>query len=143
MKHLHLLTVLFFFAAVTTSAQSVNDLLVGGSIDVIKSDIDNAFEKGQLGFEANYFATRDLSISAGAELWTDDNSSFAFGMRYYFNDQIFMRARGLIGDNDFSIGAGWVKPVWTDFRFEGLADFYFEGTFAIRAGLAYIIRVTH
>jgi hypothetical protein len=60
--------------------------------------------------------------------------------RRYPLDHFFTRARGLIGKNDLSLGAGWAKPIGSNFRFEAISDYYFEGEFAIRVGLMYLIR---
>jgi hypothetical protein len=120
-------------------SQSSNDLMVGGAFDFIKTDIDNILEKAQIGFEVNYFVVRKFTITAGAEFWTDADESFVFGSRYYFTDNFFARARGIIGENDFALGGGMVIPIQNNWRWESMADFYFEGELAIRTGVAYVI----
>jgi len=51
-----------------------------------------------------------------------------------------VRARGLIGENDLSLGAGWNQPLSESWRFEAIGDFYFTGEFAARLGAVYILR---
>lgn len=114
--------------------------MLGGGIDLFKTDNTGAFEKTQVGFEANYFVIRKFSVAAGAEIWTRSEESFAFGFRWYMIDNVFLRCRGLIGENDFSIGAGGAIPLKQNLRLEIVGDFYFEGEFALRTGLAYILR---
>ena len=130
---------LFIFSAPVFS-QSARDFMIGGGFDVIKSDNDKLFDKAQIGFEANYFVIREVTLNAGFEIWTNRDESFVFGARWYFLDNFFMRGRGLIGANDFSLGAGGAIPLNPNFRLEIIGDFYFEGDFAVRTGIAYIIR---
>lgn len=114
--------------------------MIGGGFDLIKSDNDKLFDKAQVGLEANYFVTREVTLNAGVELWSNQNESFTFGARWYFVDNFFMRGRGLIGENDFSLGAGGAIHLKPNLRLEIIGDFYFEGDFAVRTGVAYIIR---
>ena len=114
--------------------------MIGGGFDVIKTDNDKLFDKLQVGFEANYFVIREFTATAGIEIWTYRDESFVIGSRWYFMDNLYMRFRGLIGENDFSIGAGGAIPLKPNLRLEIVGDFYFEGDFALRTGLAYIIR---
>jgi hypothetical protein len=122
-------------------AQSNNDIMIGGSLDLIKTDYSSFLDKAQIGLEANYFVVRHFAASGGVELWTKDKSSFMMGMRWYPVDHVFVRFRGLIGANDVSIGGGWVKPINDSWRFEAIGDFYVAETeFAIRAGMSYVIK---
>jgi hypothetical protein len=130
-----------FLSPLFSAAQSTNDILVGGGSDLIKSDIREVFDKAQLGVEANYFVVRHFAVGAGAELWTGQHHSFVMGVRWYADDNFFARFRGLIGANDASLGVGWSKPILTDWRVEALGDFYFKGTFGLRAGVAYVIKI--
>ena len=121
-------------------AQSSNDIMVSGGFDLIKTDYDKAFDKVQLGFEANYFVIRHFSVGAGVEIWSREKNSFVMGMRWYANDNIYVRFRGLIGVNDAAIGAGYSKAINKDWRIDGIGDFYFDaGQFGLRAGVSYII----
>jgi len=110
------------------------------NLDLIKSDNDGYFEKTQIGFEVNYFFLRRFTITTGVEVWTRDAPSFVIGTRWYPINNAFIRARGLYGQNEISIGAGWAKPMTEVLRFESMTDFYFSGNFTIRAGFAYIIK---
>lgn len=134
------LLIIFVFV-LPTFAQSNNDIMIGGSLDLIKTDYSNFLDKAQIGLEANYFVVRHFAASGGVELWTNQKSSFMMGMRWYPVDHVFVRARGLIGANDVSLGGGWVKPINDTWRFEAIGDFYIADTeFAIRAGLSYVIK---
>jgi hypothetical protein len=139
MKKLIIASLFFCGLMPTAHAQSTHDIMVGGAQDLIKTDNNKLFDKAQLGVEANYFIIRHFSVGAGAELWTNQKSSFVMGMRWYANDNFFVRFRGLIGENDASLGAGWSQPLNKDWRIEGMGDFYFKGDFALRAGFAYVI----
>jgi hypothetical protein len=133
---------LIFILAVTLSfSQSSQDFMLGGGLDLLKTDNEKLFDKAQVGIELNYFVIRKVTLTAGVEIWTRRDESFVFGSRYYFTDHIFARARGLIGENDFSLGLGGAVALKKNLRFELLGDFYFkEGEFALRSGLAYILR---
>lgn len=127
------------FCASQSYSQSSNDLMIGGAMDFLKTDNDKLFDKAQIGLEVNYFVVRKFTVTAGVEIWTNRDESFVFGSRYYFTDHFFARGRGLIGENDFSLGAGGAIALKKNWRFELIGDFYFEGEFAVRTGLAYII----
>lgn len=115
--------------------------MIGGSLDLIKTDYSSFFDKAQIGLEANYFVVRHFAASGGVELWTRQKSSFMMGMRWYPADHVFVRVRGLIGANDVALGGGWVKPINDTWRFEAIGDFYIADTeFAIRAGISYVIK---
>ena len=121
--------------------QSTHDILVSGGLDLIKSDNIKLFEKAQIGLEGNYFIQRHFSAGLGVEIWTNQKSSFVLGARWYADDHLFFRLRGLIGINDASAGIGWSKPLNEKWRFEGIGDFYFNRSdFALRAGVGYVIR---
>lgn len=141
MKTIFSILFLLTFFTLPALAQSNNDIMVGGSMDLIKTDYSSFFDKGQMGLEANYFVVRHFAASGGVELWTRQKSSFMMGMRWYPLDHVFVRMRGLIGANDVSIGGGWVKPINETWRFEAIGDFYVAKTeFAIRAGVGYVIK---
>lgn len=135
---------LFFLSLVCLSgslfAQSSHDFMIGGGLDFLKTDNQDLFKKAQIGFEANYFVIRKFTVTAGVDLWTERKSSFVFGSRWYLADKFFTRFRGLIGQNDFSIGAGGALPFQKNWRFELIGDFYFKGEFAVRTGVAYVIK---
>jgi hypothetical protein len=122
------------------NAQSSNDIMVSGGFDLIKTDYNEAFGKAQIGFEANYFVIRHFSVGAGVDIWGKQRNSFVMGMRWYANDNIFVRFRGLIGANDAAIGAGYSKAINKDWRVDGIGDFYVDaGEFGLRLGVSYII----
>ncbi|MBX2969734.1 MAG: hypothetical protein KF803_10220 [Cyclobacteriaceae bacterium] len=123
----------------TAFAQSSQDFMIGGGLDFLKTDNQEILQKAQFGFEANYFVIRKFTVTAGVELWTERESSFVFGSRWYLADKFFTRFRGLIGQNDFSIGAGGAIPFKRNWRFELIGDFYFDKEFAVRTGVAYVI----
>lgn len=127
--------------AVLTQAQSTHDVLVGGGMDLIKTDNNALFKKAQFGFEANYFVVRHFTVGVGTEIWTtNQRNSFVMGMRWYANDHVFVRFRGLIGANDATIGLGYAKPISRNVLFESMGDFYFAGNFGLRFGLSFILK---
>lgn len=117
--------------------------MVGASMDIVKSDYDAILEKVQAGAEVNYFLSRKFTITGGYEYWSVEGSSAVMGARWYPVREAFLRVRGFIGANDLAIGGGWARPLNPSWRIESMVDFYFEGNFAIRAGLVYIIRRKH
>jgi hypothetical protein len=121
-------------------SQQKNDFLVGGAFDLIKTDNEGFVQKAQVGGEFNYFFARRFAATAGLDIWANNTMSFVFGARCYPIEHFFVRTRGLIGKNDVSIGAGWTKPLGSNFQFEAIGDYYFENEFAIRVGLMYLIR---
>jgi hypothetical protein len=123
------------------AAQNANDLMITGGLDLIKTDNIKLFDKAQIGFEAHYFVTRRFTTSVGMEIWTFQDESFVFGSRWYLQDNLFIRGRALIGENDFSLGIGGSFPLKNSFRAEVAGDYYFKGEFALRGGFAYIIRM--
>ncbi|MBL7857223.1 MAG: hypothetical protein JNM57_06000 [Cyclobacteriaceae bacterium] len=135
-----LLTACLCFLISAAHSQIAHDYMIGGGLDLIKTDNHSFFGKAQLGTEFNYFLARPFTATAGFEFWTDDKISFVLGSRWYPIEDFFVRARGLIGENDLSLGAGWSKPLNDNLRFEAIGDFYFAGEFSIRAGVAYLIR---
>jgi hypothetical protein len=137
----YLLTFLFVCCLLSfSSAQIAKDFMIGGGFDLIKTDNDNFVEKVQIGIEGNYFITRQFTASVGAELWSSDESSLALGVRWFPVEEAFIRMRGLIGENDLSLGGGWTKPINEKLKFEAMGDFYFEGELAIRVGIMYVLR---
>ncbi len=132
--------ILIIAAAHFIIAQSSNDIMVSGGFDLVKTDYNEAFGKAQIGFEANYFVVRHFSVGAGVDIWSKQKDSFIMGMRWYANDNIFVRFRGLIGANDAAIGAGYSKAINKDWRVDGMGDFYVDaGEFGLRLGVSYII----
>jgi hypothetical protein len=133
------LFVLFFSLVVVSYAQVTNDIQIGGNFDMMKTDNDRFLGKGQFGLEGNYFITPKFTATAGFDIWTDEEFNVVIGGRWYPVEEAFVRFRGLIGENDLSLGAGWIMPINRNWRFEAIGDFYFSIDFAIRAGVAYTI----
>jgi hypothetical protein len=136
---------IFFFTAcfiITTSfSQIAKDFMIGGAVDLIKSDQDGYFKRALGGVEVNYFFSRKFTGTGGMEYWTEGNEvSFVVGGRWFPVPEAFIRLRGLVGANDISIGGGWAKPLNENWRFEAIGDIYVEGHIAIRAGVAYVFR---
>lgn len=126
-------------------AQSTKDILIGSGFDLVKTDIAKVFDKAQIGFEGHFFIVRHFAAGAGVEYWTTgQKSSFMLGVRYYATEKLFLRFRGLIGANELALGVGWSHPLNASFRAEAMGDFYMINTdFALRAGIAYIIKLKH
>ncbi len=136
-----ILSVVLISISLFVYAQSTHDILIGGGLDIIKTDNPGVFEKAQVGFEGNYFVVRHFAVGIGAEIWTERRNSFTMGARWYANDNWFVRFRGLIGANEAAIGAGYAKPLTQYLRLEGMGDFYLDSTeFGIRIGLSYVIK---
>jgi hypothetical protein len=136
-----IILIILFCITTTLHAQITNDLLLSGAPDILKSDNTGIFEKAQLGLEAIFFVKRNFTVSAGIDMWTERDDSFIFGSRWYFYKNFCSRFRALIGENDFSIGLGGAIPINANWRFEIMGDYYFEREVALRAGVAYLIRL--
>ncbi|HOX83563.1 MAG TPA: hypothetical protein PLJ60_13560 [Chryseolinea sp.] len=137
----YLFFLILIFSTSFSYAQIAKDILVGGSFDLIKTGNEGFMKKVQMGVEGNYFLTRNFTASAGVDFWTGDHISLVLGGRWYPVENVFIRARGLIGENDFSVGGGWSKPFGEHWKFEAMGDFYFKIDFAIRVGAVYVIRM--
>jgi hypothetical protein len=137
-----LLIVVFILGMVNwVSAQSTSDIMIGGGVDFIKTDNPGVFEKSQIGFEVNYFVVRHFAVGLGAEIWSNQKNSFAMGARWYANENVFLKFKGLIGANDVALGGGYAKALTQYLRLEGMGDFYVNNSeFGIRIGLAYVIK---
>jgi hypothetical protein len=141
-KILAVFTVVFF--TLNAYPQIAKDFMIGISADIVKSDYDGLFEKIQGGVEVNYFISRKFTMTAGGEIWTrGEEISLVMGARWYPVAEAFLRLRGLVGANDISLGGGWAKPLNEHWKFEAIADYYFEGDLAIRGGFIYVIRRKH
>lgn len=141
MKNILILAFLGVTFSLPALSQSTRDFLVGGGLDIVKTDILKVFDKAQVGAEAHYFVVRHFAVGAGIEAWSKQKNSFMLGMRWYATDNIFVRFRGLIGINDAVLGAGYSKAISKFWRLEGMGDYYFDASeFAVRAGVSYVIR---
>ncbi|HLZ16614.1 MAG TPA: hypothetical protein VKQ08_06220 [Cyclobacteriaceae bacterium] len=134
-------TFLVCLSALIGRAQSTRDVMIGGGLDVIKSGSDGLLQRAQVGLEAHYFVQRHFAVGIGTELWTrPQKNSFMMGMRWYANDHVFVRFRGLIGTNDVALGLGYAKPLSQYVRLDCMGDFYFAGAVGLRGGISYILR---
>lgn len=131
--------IFLWLGALHAIAQDASDYVIGIHGDLVKTDNASMFGKAQLGAEVNYFVNNKFTVGTGVEVWTDEDFSFVIGARYYPGENGFIRLRGLVGEDDLSVGAGWVKPLKENFRMEAIADFYFSIDFSIRAGIVYVI----
>jgi len=132
---------ILFTVASMVKAQTSGNIMAGGGMDLIKSDINGFAEKVQVGFEANYFINRSFSVSGGFEIWSSNNNSFILGLRWYPVQKLFLRFRGLIGQDDVGIGAGYAHVLNANWRLEGITDYYLDqGELGFRIGAAYVIR---
>jgi hypothetical protein len=139
MKYLFIAFLLVSISPASYS-QIAHDFMLSTGLDLIKTDNDGVLEKAQTGFEVNYFITRKVSGTAGAEIWSDQKDSFVIGGRCYLSNKLFLRVRGLIGENDLSLGAGYSKLLNSNWRTDFLGDFYFKGEFSLRIGVSYLIK---
>lgn len=141
MKKLLLVFGAFLFA-IPSFSQVAKDILIGGNLDLIKSDQIRYFQNAQGGFEFNYFLSRKLTGTGGVEYWTGSRQFNAIiGGRIYPVPEAFIRIRWVMGANDLSVGGGWAMPIKENWRFEAMGDVYSDGHIAIRAGFAYWFRI--
>lgn len=130
-----IVTVLFTLWAISVSGQRAQRFMAGAHGDIIKSDNDGFFEKLQGGLEGSLYLSRKFAATAGVEWWTGRGTIAVVGARFCPIDEAFFRVRGLLQE-DFSLGGGFSKPLSDNIRIEAIADFYFGGHLAIRAGIA-------
>lgn len=132
-----LVTLIVFNAMIHVAwCQRPQQLMLAVHSDLIKSDNDGFFDKMQGGVETSYYLSRKFAATAGVEWWTGNDVIVIAGARFSPIDEAFIRIRGLIG-KDVSFGGGFAKPLSERLRFEAMADYYFDGPLAIRAGIAY------
>jgi hypothetical protein len=132
-----ILPVLLSLLSTASYAQRTQRVMMGVHADLIKTDNDGLFEKMQGGFEGSYYLSRKFALTTGVEWWSDnDNPILLFGARFCPIDEAYFRIRGLL-QNDLAVGAGFARPLSDKLRVEALADIYFSGQIAIRAGIAY------
>ena len=130
-----------FVSSIAGFSQSSGSFMIGAGGDVIKTDIRNFADKGQVGAELSYFILRNFTVTGGYEYWTRGGHNVVLGMRYYPFKNVFARFRGLIGVNQVDLGAGYSYPLNKNWKVEGMGDFYFDSSeFAFRVGVAYLIR---
>jgi hypothetical protein len=136
MQRILLLVVLIGTLTTPCRAQRAQRMMIGIQTDLIKSDNDGFFEKIQGGIEGSFYFSRKVAVTGALEWWSENETVLVIGGRLCPIDEAFIRVRGLIGD-DLSIGGGFAKPLSENLRLEAMADFYFRGHIAIRAGIAH------
>lgn len=127
---------LFILTLEAAWCQRAQQLMIAVHADLIKSDNDGFFEKMQGGLEGSYYLSRKFAATTAIEWWTGSDIVVVAGARFSPIDEAFIRIRSLIGE-DLSFGGGFAKPLSHRVRIEAMADYYFRGPLAIRAGLAY------
>lgn len=135
-----ILAVCFVGLTAFAYGQISKDLMLGVALDVLKTDFNAVGDKVQLGVELNYFLVKSFSVTGGYEVWSRDRNSIVVGMRWFPIENGFVRFRGLVGENDLSFGFGWGKPLNRNWRLEAMGDYFTRGDFAVRGGMAYLIK---
>ena len=130
----------FFCICQQGLAQSKGSFLLGLGMDLYRTDNPGFAERSQIGLEGNYFFNSKFSGTFGLDFWSDRQTLVVFGGRFYPVDPVFIKLRGLIGDDsDVSMGMGYTRGIGGNFSFEGGMDFYFDpGELGIRFGLTYL-----
>lgn len=116
--------------------------MVGVAFDAVKTDFkERVGNKLQGGLEVNWFVEKNYSVTIGGEVWTGEELviSGVAGLRFYPLKNLFIRARGLLGANDISAGAGFQKVISEQWSAEGMIDYYLDGQVAARVGLAFLL----
>jgi hypothetical protein len=63
------------------------------------------------------------------------------GLRWYPVQKFFLRFRGLIGQDDVGLGAGYAHVLNANWRLEGMADYYLDQSeLGLRLGVAHVFR---
>ena len=135
-----LLLPLLLLISLNCLGQIKGDLLFEGGFDVIKSDIQSAFNKAQFGAELGYFLSGELAISGGLELWSEESASLLIGARYALNDKIYLKGRVLLGADKISLGGGYSFFFSEKVRFNAGAEVYHTGELALRVSSMWTIR---
>ena len=117
-------------------SQRAQRVMIAAHADLIKSDNDGFFEKVQTGVEGSFYFSRKFAVTGGMDWRSADKAIIVLGARFCPIDEAFVRVRGLVKE-DLSFGGGFSRPLIDNLRIEAMADYYFEGTIAIRAGLSY------
>ena len=142
MKRLLVLLSLSLCIGSAAYAQSSNNIMIGGGLDLFKTDNNGIGEKAQIGLELNYFVVSKMALTGGVDFWNPGPTNLILGMRFYPVKPLFLRFRGLIRDNsDLSLGMGYSHALNKNWRLEGSGDYYFnQREFGLRMGVAYIFR---
>ena len=121
-------------------AQGKGNFLLGVGMDLYRTDNSGFAERSQIGLEGNYFFASKFSGTVGLDFWSSRETFFVLGARFYPIDPVFIKMKGLIGDDsDVTLGMGYQRGIGGNFNFEGGMDFYFDpGELGIRLGLSYL-----
>ena len=132
------------FLAMTSAAngqQAAGSFLISTAMDLARTDLDGLFQRFQIAGELNYFYLHNLSFSGGYEYNVYQPNQVSGGIRFYPLEPLFIRARGLMGNNaDIALGLGYTYNISYRFRLEGMFDYYVQQeAFGLRAGMAILI----
>lgn len=121
-------------------AQGKGNFLLGVGMDLYRTDNSGFADRSQIGLEGNYFFASKFSGTVGLDFWSGRETFFVLGARFYPIDPVFIKMKGLIGDDsDVTLGMGYQRGIGGNFNFEGGMDFYFDpGELGIRLGLSYL-----
>ena len=121
-------------------AQGKGNFLLGVGMDLYRTDNSGFAERSQIGLEGNYFFASKFSGTVGLDFWSSRETFFVLGARFYPIDPVFIKMKGLIGDDsDVTLGMGYQRGIGGNFNFEGGMDFYFDpGELGIRLWLSYL-----
>ena len=136
--------VVVLFCLVSTEGvgqQAAGSYLLSGGIDLGRTDAPGVIRRYQAAAELNYFHLHSLSFSGGYEFNYNRANHVTLGARFYPIEPVFIRARGLLGENsDFALGAGYSHNLSYRFRLEGMLDYYAVSNVAgLRVGIGFLI----
>ncbi|MCG8374007.1 MAG: hypothetical protein MI700_10755 [Balneolales bacterium] len=136
MKKISVFFFLLFFAFQLQNASA--QWTVGLGLDLLRNPYFEDVPRVQLGTEANYFFTDEVSGTVGLD-FGDLGTAGIIGGRYYFTNTVFGRVRGILAeDSDFALGAGIQRGLDSRWRIEGYGDFYtVDASLGIRVGIRY------
>ncbi len=121
--------------------QAAGSFLISTKADIVRADLDGLFQRFQFTGELNYFYLHNLSFSGGYEYNVNQPNQVSGGIRFYPLEPLFIRARGLMGNNaDIALGLGYTYNITYRFRLEGMFDYYVQQeALGLRAGMALLI----
>lgn len=140
-KFLCFLSLLFWLQAEGFGQQAAGSYLVSGGMDLGRTDAPGVIRRFQIGTELNYFYLHSLSFSGGYEFNYSRPNHVTLGARFYPVDPVFVRVRGLVGENsDVALGMGYSHSLSYRFRLEGMLDYYAVSNVAgLRVGIGFLI----
>lgn len=110
-------------------------VLLSGGLDAYRTDHKGAFEKYQIGLEANVFVSSRVALTFGYEHRTHQVDAIALGYRAYVLEPLFVRVKPLIATNDhrntdLNIGIGYNHYLGGSVSIEFTGDYYFRNRLA-------------